>query len=388
MSKLIIFCADGTWDGPGSDGDGGANGPPTNVYKLFLGLAGTLQGEPLPGETEKQLRFGNDVMQVAKYLHGVGHSRNAISRVLGGAFGAGVISRIVRGYTFVSRNYQPGDGIVLIGFSRGAYTVRALAGLMASQGLLAPALTLDRTAAYRWGAMAWYRYRKECAGSGIAERLVEAVASLPAFLASGALRSTDLIPVPRIDAVAVWDTVGALGIPRYVGDSRTDAFRFCDTGLSRKVHLGLHAVALDEQRVDFTPTLWDKADNVTQFLFPGAHADIGAGYATGNGESALSDVALDWIVQTLRKLETPVRFRIPFYEPFKPDPAGTAHEPWRHPPFQGFAVAPRGFPADCVREHPAVQARIDAGPVVAEPGESAARYDPPNRPVQHIYLPA
>ena len=388
MSKLIIFCADGTWDGPGRDGDGGASGPPTNVYKLFLGLAGTLQGEPLPGETEKQLRFGSDVMQVAKYLHGVGHTRNAISRVLGGAFGAGVISRIVRGYTFVSRNYQPGDGIVLIGFSRGAYTVRALAGMIALQGLLSPALTSDRTAAYRWGAMAWYRYRKECARSGIADRLAEAVASLPAFLASGALRSADLVPVPRIHAVAVWDTVGALGIPCYVGDSRTDAFRFCDTALSPKVQLGLHAVSLDEQRVDFTPTLWDPRERMMQLAFPGAHADVGAGYPTGNGESALSDVALDWIVQNLRKLETPVRFRIPFYEPFRPDPAGMAHKPWLHAPFQGCALAPRVLPAESVGEHPAVQARIDAGLVVAEPGEAATRYDPPNRPLQKAHQPA
>ena len=65
---------------------------------------------------------------MAKYLHGVGDSNNFLAKVLGGGFGEGLITRIVRGYTFVSRNYEDGDKIYLVGFSRGAYTARALAG--------------------------------------------------------------------------------------------------------------------------------------------------------------------------------------------------------------------------------------------------------------------
>ena len=98
-------------------------------------------------------------LQASKYIHGVGDSQSAIRRIIGGAFGAGIIARIVRGYTFISRNYEPGAKIFIVGFSRGAYTARALAGLIASQGLLKKDLTKDKEKAYRYGAQAWYRYR-------------------------------------------------------------------------------------------------------------------------------------------------------------------------------------------------------------------------------------
>src|SRR5439155_14197616 len=99
------------------------------------------------------------------YLHGVGDSRNFLVKILGGGGGAGLITRIVRGYTFVSRNYAPNDRIFLLGFSRGAYTVRALAGLIAARGLLdagAPGQNLDdRENAYRLGSAVWFDYRRE-----------------------------------------------------------------------------------------------------------------------------------------------------------------------------------------------------------------------------------
>ena len=82
-----------------------------------------------------------------------------------------------------------------------------------------------------------------------------------------------------IKAVAVWDTVGALGLPDI--DGAESNYGFIDTSLSERVERGLHAVALDEQRVDFVPTLWSAAPNVTQMVFPGAHADVGGGYPLG-----------------------------------------------------------------------------------------------------------
>ncbi len=380
LAKRIIFCADGTWNGPGEDPIAAPPGDATNVYKLFLGLAGTLTGDSRPGEHEKLLSAFGEV-QVAKYLHGVGDSRSAVLRVLGGAFGTGLISRIVRGYTFVSRNYEPGDDIVLVDFSRGAYTVRALAGLIASQGLLSKPLTEDRVAAYRWGAMAWYRYRREActARPALVHRLAEAVADLPAFLSSGALQDRDLVPVPRIKAVAAWDTVGSLGLPGYLEGSRADAFRFCDTKLSPKVEHGLHAVALDEERGDFTPTLWDPAGNTLQLAFPGAHADVGGGYPLANRESGLSDVALQWMARELEQ-RAGARFSVPIYEPFRPDARGPSHKPWLHAPFHTRSRARRSFPPGVLREHACVRERIEAGTVVHEPGEPPARYAPLNRP--------
>jgi glutathione S-transferase len=237
MAKNIVFCADGTWNNPNEDQDDDHRADPTNVFKLFLNLDGA--SSPLSlreaDEQEKDLVESGVSRQVAKYIHGVGDTRNPIRRIVGGAFGAGTISRIVRGYTFISRNYEPGADIYIVGFSRGAYTARALAGLIASQGVLAPELTVDKEAAYRRGAQVWYRYRKaaleKVKARGSLARLAEIASDLPAFLSRGNVKDDDLIPVDHIAAVGVWDTVGSLGIPSYVGGGladRVDAFRFAD----------------------------------------------------------------------------------------------------------------------------------------------------------------
>src|ERR1041385_6122157 len=111
MGKQIIFCADGTWNGPGApdtqDIDGTTQQDPvlndevTNVVKLFVNLRGqvTAETQALHDETEMVLKDpAGNVLQVAKYLHGVGDSKNLAMKVLGGVFGVGVITRIVRGY--------------------------------------------------------------------------------------------------------------------------------------------------------------------------------------------------------------------------------------------------------------------------------------------------
>jgi uncharacterized protein (DUF2235 family) len=383
MGKTIVFCADGTWNGPNQDEDGDKVPDVTNVFKLFVGLSGmpTAGSILAADEQEKMLVVAGATLQVAKYIHGVGDSRNPIIKLMGGAFGSGIIARVVRGYTFISRNYQDGDAIVIVGFSRGAYTARALAGLIVSQGVLKPSLTTDQTGAYRAGAEAWYRYRKQATAlrPGFFERLVEATADLPAFLSRQELGDADFVAVPKLKGVAVWDTVGALGLPLYIKDARADAFKFTDTRLSDKVENGFHAIALDEQRKDFTPTLWDAAANVTQAAFPGAHADVGGGYTTRNGESGLSDIALGWMATQLTGIG--VAFGEPLYTPLAPDPAGTAHKPWRHPPFDvPGTTALRQLAGHDIVEHPSIQQRIDAGPVVQEPGEMPSIYAPLNRP--------
>src|SRR4029079_3577876 len=122
LSKQIIFCADGTWNGPGEPSgttdidsatpqDPVINDDVTNVVKLFVNLRAqvTAESQGLKNETEMVCRdTAGKVLQVAKYLHGVGDSKNAAIKVLVGVFGVGVITRIVRGYTFISRYYEPG----------------------------------------------------------------------------------------------------------------------------------------------------------------------------------------------------------------------------------------------------------------------------------------
>ena len=381
MAKNIVFCADGTWNSPSQDDDGDETADPTNVYKLFVCLAGTDLPDTLltANEQEKELVNNGATLQVSKYIHGVGDSRNPIRRLMGGTFGAGVISRIVRGYTFISRNYEPGAKIFIVGFSRGAYTARALGGLIASQGVLAPPLTEDKELAYRYGADAWYQYRKKTAPEFSFSRLWELARDLPGFLSRGSLKDTDFVKVDNIAAVAVWDTVGALGIPRFRGNGRVDAFRFCDTKLSKKVTMGFHAVALDEQRDDFTPTLWDPAANVKQVLFPGAHCDVGGGYPMARNESGLSDAGLRWMIDQL----TDVGVLFSGGQPYaiNPSDTGVAHMPWTHSPwdYPGVKLGPRAFPF-ALERHPSIAARMAAGMVVPEPGQMAIAYNPGNLP--------
>jgi uncharacterized protein (DUF2235 family) len=381
MSKFIIFCADGTWNGVDHDDDGDGKADFTNVYKLFLGLAGSLSEDSihLADEQEKKLP---DNTQIAKYIHGVGDSRNPISKLMGGAFGSGSIKRIVRGYTYISREYDKDDDIVIVGFSRGAYTARALAGLIASQGLLAKPLTTNKSEAYEWGARAWYRYRRNTADEGLLQKMTEALAYLPAFISANKLQESDFVSVDKIKAVAVWDTVGSLGMPIYSNHNMVDAFKFTNTQLSSKVEKGFHAIALDEQRKIFSPTLWDEANNVVQMVFPGAHADVGGGYTTNNQESCLSDIALNWMVENLSGLG--VKFNSPVYQPFSPNPCGTSHKPWIHPPFNSGHIASRqelkGSGSKGIGEHPSVQNRIKCGNVKQEPSEAPTPYSPTNRP--------
>jgi uncharacterized protein (DUF2235 family) len=382
MTKHIVFCADGTWNNPNEDQNQDQTPDPTNVYKLFVGLDGTLSPASilLADEQEKTLMEGGVAIQAAKYIHGVGDSRNALIKLMGGAFGAGIITRIVRGYTFISRNYEPGDLITIVGFSRGAYTARALAGLIASQGLLRTDFTTDKEQAYRCGAQAWYHYRRAALHNPFSlAHLCEIVADLPAFLSQGSLKDTDMVPVPTLNAVGVWDTVGAMGIPVYAAGGRQDAFQFADTQLSAKVLNGFHAVALDERRDDFAPTLWDPADRIVQVLFPGAHADVGGGYPIFNSESGLSDGALKWMALQLGQVG--LRYAAGWLDTILPNPSGFAHQPWAHLPWTlpGVALGPRHFPSG-LGVDASVAARQAAGAVVAEPGAAAEPYHPANLP--------
>ena len=384
MAKTLVFCADGTWNDPGEDENHDSVPDPTNVYKLFTGLAGGLDPHTLllADEQEKVLSEGGKPIQVAKYLHGVGDSGNPILKLMGGAFGAGIISRIVRGYTFLSRNYEPGDALVILGFSRGAYTARALAGLVAQQGLLSQAITANREQAYRCGAEAWYAYRSAKAQDipSLAAHLLEVVTDLPAFLSRSSLKPSDLVPVTELLAVGVWDTVGAMGFPDYTGGShRVDAFKFADTQLSSKVRHGFHAVALDERRGDFEPTLWDPDPRITQVLFPGAHADVGGGYSTTRRESGLSDGALLWMTNRLKDIG--LRFDQDWIAGIHPDAAGVAHQPWTRLPWTlpGMVVKPRTFPGNLPLD-PSVAKRKAAGSVQADPTAQPGPYDPPNLP--------
>lgn len=351
MTKNIVFCADGTWDGPGKvtvndiaqDRDNeGELGPDatTNVYKLFCNLAGTLTpgSSALSREQEKECRNDQQqVVQVAKYIHGVGDSSNELEHVFGGVTGAGIIARIVRGYTFISRHYQPGDAIYIVGFSRGAYTARALAGMISRVGLLDASKynVNDKQESYRRGCAAWDMSRSFAfTGSNAVSRMLTRAAHwLGSWFGQQEIKNSDLIASVNMKAVAVWDTVGSMGVPLYVDDERIDMFRFVDQVLSNKVQYGFHAMAIDEERKDFPVTRWDARNNISQVWFVGAHADVGGGYALN--ESRLSDVTLQWMMKRLgnagviwqpQLICTPQCDKAEFL-------SARIHEPWNKTPF-------------------------------------------------------
>jgi len=347
MPKQIVFCADGTWNGPSEDttttdidgntqNDSSIRDGDTNVVKLFENLQGRETGtQALQNETELMYRdAAGTLVQAAKYIHGVGDTKNPIMKVLGGVFGAGVIARIVRGYTFISRVYEAGDSIHIVGFSRGAYTARALGGMISAVGLLDASKydPDDKSAAYLRGLAAWLKCKGLVfKGDKKLSSLLNAIMGLAGeAVARAALRKGDLIPRVPIKSVAVWDTVGSMGIPNYVKGSRNDFFSFVDTKLPRAVEFGFHAMALDEQRRDFPVTRWDKDTRVEQVWFVGAHSDVGGGYPLT--ESGLSNLALDWM--TLKLAGAGVRFaKIPSgpLDPARFDQA--FHTPWSKPPF-------------------------------------------------------
>ncbi len=376
--KTIVFCADGTWNGPGVVDDDGTT---TNVFKLFLNLAGQDTPETALLAKEQERVFVDDdgaVIQCAKYLHGVGDSDNFLVQVLGGTVGTGLITRIVRGYTYISRNYVVGDKVFIVGFSRGAYTARALAGLIAAKGLLdARQLNLtDKDKAYRLGAAVWYAYRRKAiaANTDLLGRFEEAVLDLPGFFLAPP-SDGQLIAAP-IEAIAVWDTVGSLGIPEFtVKAARLDAFQFADTKLSDAVRHGIHAVGVDERRADFTPTLWDADPRIIQALFPGAHSDVGGGYVSTGGESGLADGSLAWMTKQLAKLGVAL-LPTPAYAG-APNALGPGHEPWLDSPWNVLVRGSRSFPSGLGVAQGLID-RCRGGGVVAQPGMHPSPYAPGN----------
>ena len=393
MSKNIVFCADGTWNGPSeatgvpvTDADDTAGevqataGTATNVFKLFSNLPGHITVETL-GSRNEQERVATDaagnVLQVAKYLHGVGDSTNAIIKLVGGAAGVGIISRIVRGYSFISRHYSPGDAIYIVGFSRGAYTARALAGMICSVGLLDRSKydVDDKERAYRLGTTAWVMWRERSLGSRgkSISPLATALLTLVGHCAAASLPANALIANVPIKAVAVWDTVGSLGIPLYAGGARLDVFRFADTALNPLVENGLHAMALHEQRIDFPVTRWDSRQGLTQEWFCGAHADVGGGYPAT--ESALSNQSLSWMLRKLADLGMRVSDPLP-YPPVPQDPNAKVHTPWDAPPFNAMPKASRTVDRAKDRFHASVALRspldLPPGPPALGAEEAAA----------------
>ncbi|MFL5862286.1 MAG: DUF2235 domain-containing protein [Solirubrobacteraceae bacterium] len=266
MSKRLVVCCDGTWNAPDERRTGVA--APTNVAKLALGL-----------------QIGDGGGQRVYYEAGVGTTPD--DRVLGGVFGYGLSRNIRNCYRFLALNYEKGDQLFLFGFSRGAYTARSLAGLIRNCGIL-KAENADQVD----DAFGFYRDRTS--------------QTHPDAVASQIFREMYAHTDEDIYFIGVWDTVGALGIPtelpgwdwlsQHVHGWET-LWGFHDPQLSSHVKYAYHALAIDETRDPFKPTLWSQdpaavGQTLEQVWFSGVHTEVGG----GSSDSALSDIALLWMI--------------------------------------------------------------------------------------------
>jgi uncharacterized protein (DUF2235 family) len=253
--KNLILLSDGT-------GNSAAKLHKTNVWRVY-----------------RALDLSKDD-QLAEYDDGVGTSSLRPLALLGGACGVGLARNVRHLYAFLSRNYRdlPGDEkekVFAFGFSRGAYTIRMLIGLVRNQGLVDPELpeqAFQREILRRWDAFRSERFRRFRRTPGEPKRL-------DVVKAQG--------HVPNFAFVGLWDTVSAYGLPidelQHAIDLYIYPFSFSDRRVCDIVECAYHALSLDDERRTFHPVLWDESDagdraRLQQVWFPGVHANIGGGY--------------------------------------------------------------------------------------------------------------
>ncbi|NEQ37828.1 MAG: DUF2235 domain-containing protein [Okeania sp. SIO3I5] len=268
--KRLVICCDGTWQDLKSS-------YPSNIVKLTQGV------KPIASDGIPQILF---------YDSGIGTENQ---KLLGGAAGVGIDANIQDGYRFLCLNYVPGDEIYLFGFSRGAYTVRSLAGMIYCSGLLKRRYITQAPEAYEL-----YRRRN----------------IKPSDREATEYRKLNGERIP-ITLIGCFDTVGALGIPTIPLIQKfkpllNRRYKFYDTKLNKYVQNALHAMAIDEVRelFDVTPMKKNpKAENqrVIQKWFPGEHGCVGGGTEEYRG---LSDGALKWMIDSIGDLGLGLEFDI------------------------------------------------------------------------------
>ena len=327
--KRLVFCFDGTWNKLNED-------TPTNVVLTAASIR----------------RSTDDGPQLIHYDEGVGTGR--LERLSGGMFGAGLMDNVREAYRFLIFNYDPNDEIFVFGFSRGAFSARTFVGLLRHVG------PLRRLHAGRIDeAMELYRKRLT-GGDDDAAKLRRFRASY----ASGVCIGTDddtwrcqnmpeyttgAAPLLKVRFLGVWDTVAAMGIPANIWGSGlvNRKHRFHDATLDDFVESARHAVALDERRSMFPPTLFGDLTHLnaaTQYAndderapyqerwFPGVHGSVGG----GGDIRGLSDGTLAWILKGAKlaglKLDTEAGTRI---HNFHPDPMAPLNNVKDHK--KGFA---------------------------------------------------
>ncbi len=273
----IVVCSDGT-------GNHDIKSRGTNVFKLYEAV--DIHGHHDDSRLVRQLAF---------YDGGVGTTGPLPLRILGSAFGFGFSANVRRLYRAIIEVYQHGDKLYLFGFSRGAFTVRALSGLIDCAGLFDPSgmspSQVDGAIADRWRV-----FEEKILSDGWRKKPGEAPSP-------ESLRAERVITF-----LGVWDTVGAVGFPLVDLTRPRNLILhrlvpwipwFGDGSPFNVVARACQALALDDARTTFRPELWQEDMNdstpgrVNQVWFAGAHANVGGGYP----RHGMSLVTLDWMMR-------------------------------------------------------------------------------------------
>lgn len=257
MSKNIVVCCDGTGNEFGGDSN-------SNVVKLYTTLI-------------------VDQSQAAYYHPGVGtmgdpRARNWFekqwSRVMGLAFGVGLVANVSDAYRYLMDSYAQGDNVYLFGFSRGSYTVRALASMLHMYGLLNARNVGLIPYIVRMFVKKVRRERGKNDTFEVAEEFKAAFSrDCPVYF------------------MGVWDTVSSVGWIR-------DPLVLPYTARNQSIRIGRHAVSIDERRCYYRPNLWGDAfpgQDLKQVWFTGVHSDVGGSYP--EKESGLSKMTLQWMLR-------------------------------------------------------------------------------------------
>jgi uncharacterized protein (DUF2235 family) len=264
MKRIAIFL-DGTWNKLENN---------TNVWRL------------------RSLCDPNALDQIAYYSKGVG--TNFGEGIRGGVEGYGIDSEITDAYTWLAQAFEPGDDIFIFGFSRGAYTARSLSGLISKCGILKPGAPLSIEQLYA-------RYRRH--NDPTINQLIHG----PQPIDLEERWVVKYCEPTKIKMMGVWDTVGSLGSPLAPLKRKVAKYLFLDTHLRLNNEYAFHALAIDEHRKPFEPTLWTKTtandpaatpppprplSEVEQRWFVGAHANVGGGYPS----DLLAQPSLGWLM--------------------------------------------------------------------------------------------
>lgn len=266
--KRIVICADGTWNTRDQIDEQTGKRRPTNVTKVARAIVPQTRDD--------------GIHQIVYYHDGIG-TRGPLDKFTGGAFGEGMGRNIQELYRFLVYNYDPGDEIFLFGFSRGAFTVRSMVGFMNKVGLVQKEddyFVPDLYACYEknkgpeseeWKRI--FRYIK------------------------------DPRPSPPVQFIGVWDTVGALGAPGIIGQLlNKHKYKFHDVELNDHIENAVQALAIDERRRPFKPSVWKRYEGwkgeLVQAWFAGVHSNVGGGY----DPDGLANEALHWIVEKAEEL--------------------------------------------------------------------------------------